>query len=139
MENFRKAQERGSKALHAERERLSHPADGHAMRYAALRSAASRAPSGPAWRAACSAASPPPGALAVPLSAKSSARSVCCTASDPWFPRSRRRLGVFSSPSYVGVGTAEQPAPYDNIGRDRDQVMQEAIKYSIGVPFADLT
>ena len=50
-----------------------------------------------------------------------------------------RRLGVFSSPSYVGVGTAEQPAPYDNIGRDRDQVMQEAIKYSIGVPFADVT
>ena len=39
----------------------------------------------------------------------------------------------------IGVGTAEQPAPYDHIGRDRDQVKQEAIKYSIGVPFADLT
>jgi hypothetical protein len=54
-------------------------------------------------------------------------------------PRTLSTHGVFSEPSYNGVGTARDPAPYDPVGMNKEQFIHEALRHSIAVPFLERT
>lgn len=54
-------------------------------------------------------------------------------------PRTMRTLGIFSQPSFVGVGTAGDPATFDPVGKTRGIVLSEALRHSIAVPLTEKT